>query len=148
MIPLHWPHQGLCSTLKLPTLFTEPRLWPNWNCLALTCQHISRTRSNILMSECCSCTKAQWRCVRLVKGNILPIWIWLIIWWSLTVLVVSETHIQFLCCSCSVCSTCTLKQFWYGCSEKRFHKLLLRWKYAVAATEIDPGYTRSCSWKV
>ena len=54
------------------------------------------------MSDCCSWTKAQWRCVRLVKGNILPVWIWIIIWLLFTVLVVSGTHIQFPCCSCSV----------------------------------------------
>lgn len=84
--------------------FTEPRFWPNWSCLALTSKHISKTRSNILISDRCSCTEAQWRFIRLLKGSQ---WIWIIVWVSFIILVVSDTHSQFLCCKCSVFPPCT-----------------------------------------
>lgn len=69
--------------------FTEPRFWPNWGCLALTSKHISKTRSNILISDRCSCTETQWRFIRLLKGSQ---WIWIIVWLSFIILVVSDTH--------------------------------------------------------
>lgn len=125
-----------CVPLWNCSPFTEPRFWLNWSCLALTSKHISRTRSNILISDCCSCTKAQWRLIRLLKGSQ---WIWIIVWLSFIILVVSDTHSQFLCCNSSVFSTLHLQQISYGGSENCLSSFLQRWKYKIAATEIDLG---------
>lgn len=90
------PLQGVLEVaLEVPRSLAQPGLRPSCSGLALAREHVSRTRSNIQMYDCCSCAKAQCRCVRLVKGNILPVRILNVTWLSFAVLRCQTLTLRF-----------------------------------------------------